>query len=366
MNFFQKSKEKHRKRGIYFMKQNNKRFFLATAGVITIGTAALAFSTVQAKEQIAKELSSKTEMNQTITSSDITKNSSTNVDKKVAQATAGVGITKNEQDASNQKKNFITSENFTYIPFYDDEKYVENNKEFDFAQYTYAYRGQVILINDDLVDKSTKKKNAEKVVDCIFDILQPNLFKQLQIDVEDYVLSLHRQYDISDHTYYNVCFEKNNQVFVSVLVDMENKAIINFTRDGLIDYTDFDKVEEKYKVDTWSEQKKTEVYEKFLPQAQDILNSKMNFPTIMDGAYDPTNENYISGDGVDALISLGYQLENGMFVKLIFDQVSMDWDGFVMLGCDTKLLHSSTFNKTKEGKALLERYGFSEFYISKN
>ena len=58
----------------------------------------------------------------------------------------------------------------------------------------------------------------------------------------------------------------------------------------------------------------------------------------MDGTFDPTNEDYISRNGEDTLISLGYQLENGMFVKLVFDQVSMDWDGFVMLGGDTERL----------------------------
>lgn len=341
------------------MKQHNKRFFFTTVGLISVGIAVLAFSTVQAKEQIAKELSSKTKAEQTVASFDTMTENSTMVANETV-ATSGAAIKRDTTDSSKQKKASGFSEDFAYIPFYDLKNYVEEDK-WKVTEYTYAYRGHVISIVDDMVDKSTKKKHAEVVVDCILDILQPDLFEQLQIDVENYSFSLSRQYQIPEHTYYSVLFKKNNKGLASVLVDVDNRAIISFMQDGLITITEsFDEVEEKYKVETWSDKKKTQIYEKFLPKAQEILNNKMKLPTIMDGTFDPTNEDYISRNGEDTLISLGYQLENGMFVKLVFDQVSMDWDGFVMLGGDTERLASSSFNQTKEGKAMLKKYGFSE------
>lgn len=331
------------------MKNTNKQFLFIAAGLVSISTSILAISTVQAKVQISKELSTTMETENSVTG--------TAINTKTISAVTDAAITERSDD------------NFVYTPFYDSREQASDDGESyyskDFIESTFAYRGHVISVTDDMADKAAKKKNAKLAIDIILDVLQPDLLDDLQMNTDSYSFSLTRQYQIPEHTYYNVVFVRNHEVQASVLVNADNGTVVNFTRDGLIDITYECNMSKEYTVDRWSDEKKTEVYEKFLPKAQDIIQNKMHLPAIMDSTFDPEKTDYINGSSDCSLLSLGYQLENGMFIQLIFDQISMDWDGFVVLGCDTDILNDSSYNETKEGRALLSQYGLEDLYNKK-
>lgn len=387
------------------------QLFFATAGIISISTLFLGLATSEAKDRIKEELSSvpvvceATEMNsvvsETLTDTDVTTTTS------ISKNTAFQGHT-NANNTTN-----VTEKKLNYMPFYNVKNHVlkqsayssiskkldtknpcsifdiedndidnasidydeiakidynemDNNKINDiyYGNAMFSYRGHIVNVKDIMLKKAKRIKNGKIAMDFIIDTLQPELLDSLHINSKNYTISMQRQTQLPDDNIYGIHFEKNeDKIFISILFDVENKSIVAYSLDGLI-------AETKHSQETasndypfnWSDRKKRKVYEEYLSKAKEKIENDLNLPAIVEETVDISDSDYFHCSEGALTVGFGYQLENGMFIHLIYNVETMEWDGLVVLGYDKDLLVNSTINQTKEGEAILKKYGVYKFY----
>ncbi len=290
-----------------------------TAGIIAIGAAALGVSTTQAKNNIEKHMN-QDELNLTDAAIEIGE-----MQDEANEPAATKDIV--ETTASEMPHSDIVI--FDRILADTDESLKDMCKDFFLV-----YRGIYVNAYDAVDEKETAKDRVRDVIDILVDKVRPELLEPLGIALEEYDISIQRQLYSLDDMVYGVTLSVDERIKVSIVVDAEDGTVLGFTRDGLVGLMDGHEMPDEYLVENWAKDNSERLarYNEYYDKARDIIVNRLGLPDIYQVEVDPSSESFVLLDDSWSNVSFGYQLENGLFIRLIFNRVNGEWNGFVYYG----------------------------------
>ena len=206
----------------------------------------------------------------------------------------------------------------------------------------FIYQNQVVEVKDALLEKEEAIANATKVMDYVYSYVDETLLTPYNIDKTEYTYSIQRQYRFADKVYYAVYLEEedeegNTAIKCSIGIFLEEEPSLRcFTRDGLIDlYGGVENpIPEEYLAENWcnNSEARAAIYAEYLESSKEIIENVLKLPAILEDVKNVDNISYFRVDDSWSMVTFGYVLEDGTYIKMIYNRVNQMWDGFVIDG----------------------------------
>lgn len=206
----------------------------------------------------------------------------------------------------------------------------------------FIYQGQQVEVKDALLEKEEAVANATRVLDYVYSYVDEMLLKPYGIEKDTYSYSVQRQYRFADKVYYAVYLKEEDeegnsaiQCSLGIFLD-EEPSIRCFTRDGLIDlYGGVENpIPEEYLVENWcnSTEKRETIYTEYLDASKEIITEVLGMPAILTDVKNVDNISYFAAGDDWSMVTLGYVLEDGTYIKMMYNRTNQMWNGFVIDG----------------------------------
>ena len=262
--------------------------------------------------------------------------------KATVQGDVGEGVTIGTEVASN----IVNTEDFSYstkqdekIVFYDhriDEGDVQNQLAgAAMTKVEFVYQGQEVTITDALLGKNDVLKNATVIMDYLFNYVDEILLTPYEIEKTNFSYDIQRQYRFGEDVYYAVFFKCNDMIQCSLGISLEERPVLrSFTRDAFVDLRNRSNTPEKFLVENWcrSTTEREEVYAEYIDLSQKIIVDVLGMPEILLDVKNIDCASYFCVEDIWSMVTFGYVLEDGTYIKMIYNRVNQMWDGFVVDG----------------------------------
>jgi LysM repeat protein len=290
-----------------------KKFTLLTTSVLLVGISSIALiiSMSQLKGSIQDDIS----------------------DNTVMEAMENI-TTENETKKEGGQEYKLDLPKDKSVVLYKEEN-VDIKGEYVAKAYT-VYQGQEVEIKDALVSKDEALENANIIMDYIYGYVDETIFSKYKIDKTNYTYKIQRQYHKNDGAYYGIFMVENDRIMASVGVTLNGKPQLkSFARDGLIDLCGLElEIPEEYLVKNYcmTSEQRNAIYEEYFPISKEIVENLLGMPAIIEEVKNIDSETYFKADDDWSTVCFGYVLENGLYVKVFYNRVNKEWDGFVVAG----------------------------------
>lgn len=284
------------------MKRDTFGLIMITIAIIGIGSAVLSGSMTQVKGAVQDKLSGNLQM-----------------------------------DGPAERKD---TENITFPTGYDAD-IIEWEMDLDYTinevVKTYVfYQGQLVSIEDSLLNRENAVQNAEKIMEFIFTYVEDMFLQPCAIDKTAYTYQIQRQYARQDCVYYSVFMNQNSKTKCSIGVYLDETPKLRcFSRDGLIHLAGGADCEipDEFLEYNWSEttEKREAIYDAYLEQSKEII-AALGLAPVMEHIRDVNNSSYFSVGDSWSTVTFGYVLEDGTYVKVFYNRINGLWDGIVIAG----------------------------------
>ena len=303
------------------MKRKNVGLVLATLAIVAIGSGSLMLSATQIKgtvqEGMGEDVALGSEVADAVVETEeiVVKDDSysTKLDAAIQSYWDVISDVKERKEALEQE-------------------YEERGVAYIKANF--IYQGQNVKVKDALVTKDEAIANATKVMDYVYSYVDELLLKPYGIDKTEYTYSLQRQYHRGG-IYYSVLFIQGDSAHCTLGIRLDEEPSIRcFTRDGLIDLCGREDTPEEYRVENWcnTSEERAAIYAQYLDSSKDIIENVLKLPAILEEVKNVDNISYFSVTDGWSMVTFGYVLEDGTYIKMIYNRVNQMWDGFVIDG----------------------------------
>ena len=206
----------------------------------------------------------------------------------------------------------------------------------------FIYQGQQVEVKDALLEREEAVVNATRVMDYVYSYVDETLLAPYGIEKDAYTYSIQRQYRFADKVYYAVYLQEedkegNSAIMCSIGIFLDEEPSIRcFTRDGLIDLYGGEEypIPEEYLVENWcnNSEKREAIYAEYLDASKEIIAEVLGMPSILEEVKDVDNISYFAASDSWSMVTFGYVLEDGTYIKMIYNRINQMWDGFVIDG----------------------------------
>ena len=312
-----------------YMKRKNNGMVIATIIAVTLGAVVLglAFNNVRGQSQKALSESTTLEIDYESTGimEDETLSDNLNLDELVS-----------DKFVSNEVEH-VYAEDPNIVYFFDTDLSVTYENEDSVIYAKGVYRGQEFTVRDYFVDSDTAKANGEKILDYVFSVVDKNILTQYGIDKTEYEYSIQRQYHYKYGYNYGVFLIRYGKIICTMGVSLEGEPVLtSFYMDGASDVygSKTRPIPDEYLVENWCKtvEQKEAIYAEYFEDSKEIIEGLLGLPAVKECEKDMECISYFRADDSCSYVTLGYVLENGLYVIVSYNRVNNKFIGFAISG----------------------------------
>ena len=302
---------------------------IATVIVVAVGSVTLGLANENVRGQSQKALSESAKIEIDYESTDIgedeTLSDNLNLDELVS-----------DKFVSDEVEH-VYAEDPDIVYFFDTDLSVTYENEDSVIYAKGVYRGQEFTVRDYFVDSDTAKANGEKILDYVFSAVDKNILTQYGIDKTQYEFSIQRQYHYKYGYNYGVFLKKYGEIICSIGITLDDEPVLtSFYMDGASDlYGSEDRpIPDEYLVENWCKtvEQKEAIYAEYLEDSKQIIEGLLGLPAMKESEKDVECISYFRADDSCSYVTLGYVLENGLYVIVSYNRVNHEFIGFAISG----------------------------------
>lgn len=262
--------------------------------------------------------------------------------KEMIHKNLGYGVIFSTEVASN----VIDIEDIQSIKSHDEKivlfKYLNKTetKPMDSIEYItskidFIYRGQKVSITDALLTKDESLNYATLIMDFVINHVAEKIFRLYEIKISNFSYDIQRQYYLGDIIYYSVFLKENDVVKCSLGICFEDRPVLkSFTRDGYVNLCNQSNTPEEFLIENWcrTSQEREKVYKEYFYKSKKIIEETLLLPKVLENVNDVNCVSYFNVSENWSYITLGYVLEDGTYIKMIYNRVNQLWNGYEIGG----------------------------------
>lgn len=196
----------------------------------------------------------------------------------------------------------------------------------------FLYDGQLVYVEDSLVEKDTAEENGMKVMDFIFEELGKEILVQYKLDSIKYTYSIQRNYEKPNDFRYSVSVLQNNSIVCNLEISLDDQPqMVSFAGDRSVEIYGQNRIvtDENIVGNGYNRQKNQEgLYQEYYNYSKNLIENVFQLSSINEKSRDIDNEIYCSVDETRNIVTFGYQLEDGNYVKISYDMINKTLEKF--------------------------------------
>lgn len=292
------------------MKNKGVGVFILTLTVVTIGSVLLLLFIIQTNAMVQKNLGEGVIISTDVASNIIEIEESTTIEKH------------------DEKIVLFKTLNMTESKPINPTDYIATKVDF-------LYQGHKVSIADALLTKTESLYNATLIMDYVFNYVDDRILKPYEIDKTNFSYEIQREYQFGDIMYYSVLLMEKQIIKCSIGIYLEDDPVLkSFTRDGFVNLYNQGNTPEKFLSENWckTREEREKVYEEYFQNSKEIIEEILLMPKVLENVNNVDCVSYFSVSDNWSFVTLGYILEDGTYIKMIYNRVNQMWDGFVIEG----------------------------------
>ncbi|MBE5887426.1 MAG: hypothetical protein E7283_01165 [Lachnospiraceae bacterium] len=292
------------------MKNKGVEVFILTLTIVTIGSVLLLMFIVQINAMVQKNLGEGVIISTDVASNIINIEDSTTIEKNDERIVLFKTLTMTESKPINSTDYIATKIDF-------------------------LYQGQKVSISDALLTKAESLYNATLIMDYVFNYVDDRILKLYEIDKTNFSYVIQRGYQLGDIIYYSVLLMEDQIIKCSIGIYLEDEPVLkSFSRDGYVNLYNQSNIPEEFGIENWckSREEREKVYKEYFQNSKEIIEEILLMPKVLENVYNVDCVSYFSVSSNWSFVTLGYILEDGTYIKMIYNRVNQMWDGFVIEG----------------------------------